>query len=124
MTEHPSNLAAAASQLVLQRGAGRNVLCRAVAPEALTRAIFARSQHSGTELLVLVCIANHTQDGAQTWSISVSRIASYLKLTKRAVHYALATLKESGELIVAKRGGGVVGPNFYSFAAMFYEGLQ
>lgn len=70
------------------------------------------SRHKGSELLVLILLANHAgSDGWECWP-SVRLLAEESRLTDRQVRRCLRALESSGE-ITSKIGGGPRGANLY-----------
>jgi hypothetical protein len=67
--------------------------------------VFRHSKHAGSELLVLACIAETLNDSTNAWSIYVAEIARRCKLSSRQVSRAIASLRDSGELLVRSNGG-------------------
>lgn len=64
------------------------------------------SQHKGSTLLLLLAIADFTDDrGENAWP-SVDTLSRKIRMTERQTRYLLRTLEKSGELVVARRGGG------------------
>jgi hypothetical protein len=70
------------------------------------------SRHKGSELLVLLAIADYAKDdGSGAWP-SINTLVSKTRLSERSVQYCLKALEASGELQV-ERGTGPHGSNMY-----------
>ena len=66
--------------------------------------VWTSSQHSGTNLLMLLAIADHARDDGVAWP-SVDFLANKCRMSKRNAQDRLRELAESGELIVKKNAG-------------------
>ena len=77
-----------------------------------TTAVIRDTRHKGSDLLVLLMLANHA--GSEDWSCwpSVGLLAQETRLSERSVQYALRKLETSGE-INAERGAGPYGTTMY-----------
>ena len=74
--------------------------------------VVAHSRHKGSELLVLILLANHAgSDGWECWP-SVRLLAAESRITDRQVRRCLRALESSGEIRSAI-GGGPHGSNLY-----------
>jgi hypothetical protein len=62
------------------------------------------SQHSGTELLMLLAIADFADDAGNAYP-SVATLAGKCRMKPRNANYMLKALQESGELRVTMNGG-------------------
>jgi hypothetical protein len=63
-----------------------------------------RSQHAGTELLMLVVLADYSDDDGNSYP-SVASLARKCRMTHRNANYILGALQASGELRVMKNEG-------------------
>ena len=68
----------------------------------VSQRVWEESQHGGTELLMLLAIADFANDGGEAWP-SVGTLAKKLRVTPRHAKNLLKTLRDSGELIVFQR---------------------
>lgn len=72
---------------------------------ACMKRVWDNSKHKGSDLLVLLVIADHANDdGSGAWP-SILRLATMTRLSERAVQYSLRHLEASGELIIQKNAG-------------------
>lgn len=80
--------------------------------------VWAESKHSGTELLMLLAIADFSDDDGRAYP-SVAGLAEKCRMKPRNANYILAALQASGELRV-RLNQGPKGKNLYQivFAAM------
>ena len=63
------------------------------------------SQHKGSDLLVLLAIADFAKDdGSGAWP-SVALLAEKTRLSERSVQYILRKLEASGEIIIERHAG-------------------
>lgn len=69
--------------------------------QTMTR-VWSRSTHSGTELLLLLAIADFADDHGTAWP-SVETLARKARTTRRHVQRLLGRLVDSGELRVTRR---------------------
>lgn len=74
-------------------------------------AVWERSQHSGTHLLMLLAIADFADDDGRAYP-SVPTLARKCRMKERNAQYILAELVETGEL-ATQRGKGPRGSNVY-----------
>ncbi len=63
-----------------------------------------KSQHSGTELLMLLMLADYSDDDGNSYP-AVASLANRCRMTPRNSQYILKSLQASGELRVIKNGG-------------------
>jgi hypothetical protein len=84
--------------------------------------VWAASRHSGTELLMLLAIADFADDDGNAYP-SVSRLALKCRMKPRNANYVLAALRNSGELQVV-RNAGPGGANRYRIVFSAMEGVQ
>ncbi|NKI96627.1 helix-turn-helix domain-containing protein [Rhizobacter sp. SG703] len=77
-------------------------------------AVWRGSQHSGSALLMMLAIADFSDDKGVAYP-AVSTLAEKTRMKPRNAHYLLTTLQESGELVV-KIGAGPRGTNLYRIA--------
>lgn len=75
------------------------------------KTVFEHSQHSGTELLMLLAIADFADDDGRAYP-SVPTLAKKTRMQPRNANYVLAELQRSGELSVL-RNAGPRGANLY-----------
>jgi len=68
--------------------------------QATTTAVIRHSKHGGSELLVLLLIANHANDETQECWPSIETLAREARMTTRSVQRIVRRLEESGELQV------------------------
>ena len=73
--------------------------------------IWERSERSGSELLLLLALADHADDSGNCYP-SVARLAAKTRMSERSVQYMLRSLVESGELQI-QQGGGRSNTNIY-----------
>lgn len=66
--------------------------------------VFEASQHGGSELLMLVVLADYSDDGGNSYP-SVASLARKCRMTPRNANYILGALQASGELRVLKNQG-------------------
>ena len=86
------------------------------------------SKHGGSELLVLIVIANHAHpDGTGSWP-SLNTIARESRMSKRGVQYIIEKLEASGEIQVkrnkVKRGDQWEGYNEYVLPGVVADGFH
>jgi hypothetical protein len=67
--------------------------------------IWERSQHKGSDLLVLLAIADNAHDNGRAWP-SYPYLAAKTRLGERAVHIAVKRLLAGDELVIERKGGG------------------
>jgi hypothetical protein len=79
--------------------------------EALSRA-WDNSIHKGSELLVLVAIAENSNDDTDSTYLSIEFISWKTRLSRRSVQRIIRVLEESGELLI-QRNRGRNGTNVY-----------
>ncbi len=89
-----------------------------------TARVWANSRHSGTELLMLLAIADFADDDGQAYP-SVAGLAEKCRMKARNANYILTALQASGELAV-RYNAGPRGKNLYHivFAAMSRPALS
>lgn len=76
--------------------------------------VWATSNHSGTELLMLLAIADFSDDDGRAYP-AVATLAKKCRMTDRNARLILANLRDSGELVV-RFGDGPKGANQYQIA--------
>lgn len=81
--------------------------------------VWAESQHAGTELLMLLAIADFADDDGNAYP-AVGTLATKCRMSARNANYLLLALQASGELQVLK-GQGPYGTNRYRIVL---EGVQ
>lgn len=80
---------------------------------AVMSEVWNKSQHSGSELLLLLAIADFSDDHGKAYP-SVSTLSNKCRMSRRNVQYVINNLKCSGELTVAiKKGPPPKFPNLY-----------
>lgn len=67
-------------------------------------AVLDKSQHSGTSLLMLVVLADYSDDDGNSYP-AVASLARKCRMTPRNAQYILGVLQDSGELRVMKNEG-------------------
>lgn len=67
--------------------------------------VWERSEHKGSDLLVLLAIADNAHDNGRAWP-SYPYLAVKTRLTERALHRVVQRLLNGNELILERRGGG------------------
>lgn len=73
--------------------------------QKLSSLVWENSQHKGTELLVLLAIADNADTATCQAYPSIGYLAGKARLSKRAIQYAIRALIESGELEIVEPGG-------------------
>lgn len=85
--------------------------------------VWKHSRHKGSDLLVLLAIADYAKDdGSGAWP-SVALLAEKTRLSERNVQYVLRKLEESGELTV-ERHAGPRGCHLYNITVSEVEGAK
>jgi hypothetical protein len=79
-----------------------------------SRLVLDRSQSKGTDLLVLLVLADYANESGISWP-SVSTLAKTCRMTPRNLNLRLANLREIGEVEVAQNAGQA-GSNLYRIA--------
>ena len=80
---------------------------------AVMSEVWNKSQHSGSELLMLLAIADFSDDHGKAYP-SVSTLSSKCRMSRRNVQYVINNLQGSGELTVSiKKGPPPKFPNLY-----------
>jgi len=74
--------------------------------------VWEHSRHKGSELLLLLAIADFADDDGRAYP-SIARLATKTRLSKRNVQLVLRRLEESGELAI-EQGAGPNGVNVYT----------
>jgi hypothetical protein len=77
--------------------------------------VWEHSQHSGSELLMLLAIADFADDEGRAYP-SVDKLAQKCRMSSRNANFILSTLRGTGELEV-RRNEGPRGTNLYRIAA-------
>ena len=76
-------------------------------------AVWEKSQHSGSELLMLLAIADFSDDGGKAYP-SVNTLSNKCRMSRRNAQYVINNLQGSGELTVAiNKGPPPKFPNLY-----------
>lgn len=71
--------------------------------------VWARSQHKGTPLLLMLALADWSaDDGSRIWP-SVASMARKTRMGERNTQYVLQTLLDSAELVLVRRSSGAPG---------------
>ena len=85
--------------------------------------VIEKSGQKGSNLLVLLMIANHAHtDGTGAYP-SVATLAAESRLTERGVQYILAKLESSSELVI-ERDAGPRGTHLYSLPGVVRDGFN
>jgi hypothetical protein len=74
--------------------------------------VWENSKHKGSELLLLLAIADHAHDDGGGAYPGIKSLARKIRMTDRNVNHLLVKMQEGGELIVL-RGAGPNGVNLY-----------
>lgn len=85
-------------------------------------AVWERSRHEGTELLMLLALADFSDDAGNSYP-AVSTLATKCRMKPRNANYLLARLQASGELEV-RPNEGPKGTNRYRIALDRLQGVQ
>jgi hypothetical protein len=75
--------------------------------------VIERSGQKGSNLLVLLMIANHTNTVGENAFPRVTTLAAESRLSERGVRYILSKLERSSELVI-ERNAGPYGSHLYS----------
>lgn len=67
-------------------------------------AVWERSTLSGTELLLLLAVADHADDNGIAWP-SVESLANKVRMSERACRYLLPKIAATGELVIERNAG-------------------
>lgn len=67
--------------------------------------VWRRSAHKGSDLLLMLAIADNANDGGVAWP-GIEHLSSKSRLSERAVQYAVSRLLDGDELTLVRRGGG------------------
>lgn len=85
--------------------------------------VWALSKHKGSNLIVLLCLADMARDDGLAWP-GLAHIAVKCRLSRRQTVRVINELRESQELLLVRRGGGAASsmyrvnlPLLYSFEA-------
>jgi hypothetical protein len=71
---------------------------------ALMSKVWSQSQRGGSELLLLLALADFANDAGFAFP-SVPTLAKKIRMTTRNARYLLSKLEESGELVIERNGG-------------------
>lgn len=85
-------------------------------------AVWKGSQHSGSALLMMLAIADFSDDKGIAFP-SVTTLAEKTRMKPRNANYLLSELQKSGELVI-KIGAGRHGTNLYRIALDRLQGVQ
>ena len=85
-------------------------------------AVWKNSQHSGSALLMMLAIADFSDDKGVAFP-AVSTLAEKTRMKSRNANYLLSELQASGELVI-KIGAGRHGTNLYRIALDRLQGLH
>lgn len=83
--------------------------------------VWAQSQAAGSELLLLLAIADFSDDQGQAFP-SVATLARKIRMSPRNTQYLLQKLEAAGELEI-RRNAGRAGSNLYTVQALHPENL-
>ena len=67
--------------------------------------VWRNSKHKGTDLLLLLAIADHSNGDGQCWP-SIARLAKMARVSESHAKNVIRKLKKSGELSVVVNAGG------------------
>ena len=84
--------------------------------------VWAHSKHGGTELLLMLAIADFADDDGNAYP-AVGTLAEKCRMSSRNANHLLATLRESGELEI-RLNEGPRGTNRYRIALPSFEGVK
>src|ERR1700686_2993589 len=85
--------------------------------------VIEKSGQKGSNLLVLLMIANHADTTGRNSFPAVTTLAAEARLSERAVRYILAKLERSSELVI-ERDGGLRGAHLYSLPGVTRDGFN
>ena len=85
--------------------------------------VIEKSGQKGSNLLVLLMIANHANTAGENAYPAVTTLAAESRLSERAVRYILAKLEHSSELVI-RRDAGPYGTHLYSLPGVTLDGFN
>jgi hypothetical protein len=85
--------------------------------------VIEKSRHKGSNLLVLLMIANHAHTDGRGAYPSIATLARESRLTVRGVQYIIAKLESSSELVI-ERDAGPRGTHLYSLPFVVRDGFN
>jgi hypothetical protein len=85
--------------------------------------VIEKSRQKGSNLLVLLMIANHAHTDGRGAYQSIATLARESRLSVRGVQYILAKLESSSELVI-ERDAGPRGTNLYSLPFVVRDGFN
>jgi hypothetical protein len=85
--------------------------------------VIEKSAQKGSNLLVLLMIANHANTAGDNAYPAVTTLAAESRLSERAVRYILAKLEHSSELVI-RRDAGPYGTHLYSLPGVTLDGFN
>jgi Helix-turn-helix domain len=85
--------------------------------------VIEKSAQKGSNLLVLLMIANHAHTDGRGAYPAITTLAAEARLTERAVQYILAKLESSSELVI-ERDAGPRGTHLYSLPGVIRDGFN
>jgi Helix-turn-helix domain len=85
--------------------------------------VIKKSGQKGSNLLVLLMIADHADTAGRNAYPSVSTLAAESRLSERGVRYILAKLERSSELVI-ERNAGPYGTHLYSLPGVMRDGFN
>jgi hypothetical protein len=85
--------------------------------------VIEKSVQKGSNLLVLLMIANHANTAGLNAYPAVTTLAAESRLSERGVRYILAKLKLSSELVI-QRDAGPFGTHLYSLPGVIRDGFN
>jgi len=85
--------------------------------------VIEKSLQKGSNLLVLLMIANHADTSGRNAYPGVATVAAETRLTERAVRYILPKLEVSGELVI-ERDAGPFGTHLYTLPGVVRDGFN
>jgi hypothetical protein len=86
--------------------------------------VIEKSGQKGSNLLVLLMIANHADTAGRNAFPAVTTLAAESRLTERGVRYILAKLERSPEELVIERDAGPYGTHLYSLPGVIRDGFN
>lgn len=85
--------------------------------------VIEKSHQKGSNLLVLLMIANHADTTGRSAYPAVGTLAAESRLSERGVRYILAKLERSSELVI-ERDAGPYGTHLYSLPGVTRDGFN
>jgi hypothetical protein len=85
--------------------------------------VIEKSSQKGSNLLVLLMIANHADTTGRNAYPAVTTLAGESRLSERGVRYIIAKLEHSSELVI-ERDAGPFGTHLYSLPGVIRDGFN